>query len=370
MKVAVLSLADIGNYGDVFFPYVIREELNKRLSGAEIVIVTNTEYNCDLFSTVAYDEALLQDFDAIIYGGGEMISPYDDRAFRDTYGEGYCGTPSDIGNSWLDREDKFKAFFSVGIHPIMLENEHYLERVLLKSDYLSVRGIISKKVADGDYRYNNDKIRISPDLGWLFPRYIDLSSAVNPIKESMGDYAVFQMIEDEILEPDYKKIAFDLLRFSKESGIHIVLLPIMRTKKQWNENIAHRKLMEASEGELVTVTSDPGIMEIGRIIKDSMFFVGSSLHGAITSMAYGKPAVNIRSSVNTKLQDIHGNRCRSTCFVNSYEPLYDVLCRSRNESQNEEDHKYALMYSEYMQYRLGREFDNLARGIENHFNKK
>ena len=45
-RIAILLLADINNYGDVL-------------------------------------------------GGGEMISPYDDEAFRATYGEGYQGTPSD-----------------------------------------------------------------------------------------------------------------------------------------------------------------------------------------------------------------------------------------------------------------------------------
>ena len=40
LKIAVLSLADINNYGDKFFPYIFRSELKARFPNADIDLYT------------------------------------------------------------------------------------------------------------------------------------------------------------------------------------------------------------------------------------------------------------------------------------------------------------------------------------------
>ena len=84
-KIAILSLADINNYGDTFFPLVLKSELLKRIPDARIELITNTEFDCGLYKTTAYSKEFVSEFDAIVLGGGELISPYDNESFLATY---------------------------------------------------------------------------------------------------------------------------------------------------------------------------------------------------------------------------------------------------------------------------------------------
>lgn len=367
-KIALFSLADIGNYGDEFFPLVVKNELDKRLEGtAEIHIYTNTIVSNDNYITREYSRELLLDekYDAFIYAGGEMVFPYDNDAFRKLYGEQYKGTPSDIAFDWLNINGAFKAWFGVGIHPVAYEYPNELDRAKKELDYLSVRGVISKKVLDGHLAVNNPYIRISPDLGWLFPKYIDKHIQDNRSKTINLDckYMVFQASEGLDIYNQIDFIANALNEFQSKSGIKVVLLPIMKTKGIWNEAEVMRAIYDASHEELLLLSNELDILQVGEVIKKSMFFVGSSLHGAITALAYGKPAVNIREGINTKIQDLHGMRDRATCFANSWSCLPGVLERIVNEANNKDDSKYAHYYAEYMSYRLGKEFDNLVGSI-------
>lgn len=370
LKIAVLSLADINNYGDVFFPVVVKNELLKRMPEAEIEIITNVKYTCELYGTVPYTREYLKKFDAIVYGGGELISPFDDETIRAIYGEDYCGTPSNIAYEWLDLEKVLKVWFGVGAHPVLFDYPEHVDTALENLDYLCVRGTISKKVLEKGYADNNGSIRVIPDLGWLFPRYIDEYDVPVGLPERQVEekqpYMVFEAVDDLDIEKHIISIAEQLVLFQKTSGVKVLLLPIIQTKGQWFERKVLEKIYTAAAGELTLLPDGLSILQIGTILKNARFFVGSSLHGAVTMLSYGKPAVNIRSSIHTKLQDVHAARYRATCFANGWDVLPGVLERLNRESQNDTDRKYALMYAEYMRYRLGREFDNLAAVIRQH----
>ncbi|MBO5341769.1 MAG: polysaccharide pyruvyl transferase family protein [Lachnospiraceae bacterium] len=366
MKIAIMSLADLNNYGDVFFPIVIKGELIKRLSDCQIDIITNTIYDCGIYKTKAYCDVNMKEYDTIIMGGGELISPYDDEAFCETYGSSYKGCPSDIAYAWLDIKNAFKVWFGVGAHPVLFDYPELVEHALSKLDYLCVRGNISKKVLEKGFVNNNGDIRVMPDLGWLFPEYIDTGDRCSCAEKTEREYCVFQAIQDIDIENNIEFISQTLLDFQKKRNVKVLLLPIMQTNKQWGERDVLEKIWLASRKELDLVPFGLNVIQTGNIISGAKFFVGASLHGAVTSLAYGKPAVNIRSGINTKLQDLHASRFRSTCFANSWEVLPGVLDRLCNESEDATDIKYAAMYTEYMQYRLMKEFDGLAQRIKNY----
>lgn len=370
IKIAVLSLADINNYGDVFFPIVARAELQKRMPEANIELITNTEYKNGLYTTRAYTREHIAQFDAIILAGGELISPFDDNAFCETYGNEYHGIPSDIAYDWLDLKTPFKAWLSVGAHPVLFDYPGEVDRALSNLDYLSVRGVISKKVLERGFTINNNSIRVMPDLGWSFPHYIDAYHSFD-CQSALGfedgqPYAVFQAIEGLDIENYTCKIVQALVSFQNATGIKMVLVPVMRTKKQWGEDSSLKRIYDASKGVLTLPSGDFNVLETGTMLKNAKFFLGSSLHGAITLLAYGKPAVNVRDSINTKLQDMHSTRFRAPCFANSWDIFPGVLERLNHEAENMVDTQYSMMYADYMRYRINREFDHLAAMIKAH----
>lgn len=370
LKIAITSLADINNYGDVFFPLIMKTELENRLPDVQVDIFTNIHFKCNYYETMVYKQEIMKQYDAVIMGGGELISPYDDEAFRTTYGVDYDGKPSDIAYGWLDLPKIFKAWFAVGAHPVLFDYPTEVDLALQNLNYLSVRGVISKKVLERGFINHNNDIRVMPDLGWLFPKYID-NNCENNIQNFYGlgknqKYCVVQAIQDLNIEEDMEMIAQALVNFSRRRNVKIILLPIMQTEKQWMERNVLEKIYARAKmygDEVKLLPFGMNIMQIGMVLKHAEFFVGSSLHGAVTALAYGKPAVNIRSGINTKLQDIHAVRCRSTCFANGWDVLPGVLERLCNEAENKIDHKYAAMYAEYMRYRIEKEFDSLAAKI-------
>ena len=366
LKIAILSYADFNNYGDTFFPIVMREELKNRLPDAHVELFTNIEFDCGLYKTTVYNKEYLHDFDAIILGGGELISPYDDNHNLEFYTRrGFVGKPSDIGHGWIDLQKPFKSWFSVGAHPVLYDYPNIVDDAMKCLDSICVRGTISKKVLEKYLHLNDGKIRVIPDLGWLFTRYIDeFSITTNILDELNGQqFIAFQVIDDLDIDTKAEMVAQSLMSFQKSNNVRVLLVPIMQTKEQWFESSAIRKIHDASDGILKLLPEGLNVLETGAILKQAKFFVGSSLHGAITALAYGKPAFNIRSAINTKLQDLHAARFRSVCFANDWSVLPGVLERLNNEAENENDSKHNLMYAKYMQYRLDKEFDNLAANI-------
>lgn len=365
-KIALLSLADIDNYGDIFFPYMMKKELENRMEDVEIDIVTNVEKDNVLYKTIQYNKELIEKYDAAIYTGGDIILPAFTREIKSGYGDSYTGNPEDIVYDWLDIPNVFKAWFGVGIN-VNIKNEKLLKEGRKKLDFLSVRGLLSKKVIE-DKLYDNDlDMRICPDLGWLFTKYID--EEYLPAKRIFQNYGldkpymVCQMYEAEI--KDLVRIVQELCDFKHRFGVNIVVIPITRTEGEWNERevMMREKVKKLSKGEIICITESMDFMVTANILRSAKFFVGESMHAAVTLMAYGKPVVNIRSPYNIKLQELHGSRCRATCFVPGWTELTGILTRLNNESNNEKDGKYANMYAEYMRYRLSKEIDGLVNRI-------
>ena len=79
IKIALMSVADMGNYGDMLFPFVARNELKRRIPNATFRFYTPTERDVDDEHCFAYDLAGLREYDpdAVIVVGGEVIHKFE-----------------------------------------------------------------------------------------------------------------------------------------------------------------------------------------------------------------------------------------------------------------------------------------------------
>lgn len=368
MKIAVLSLADIDNYGDTFFPYMFRAELLKRLPKARIDLFTNIPFDSGIYRTQAYSPEAVADYDAIILAGGDTIQRLDQEEFGPIYAKlssnVFSGRPSDIVFSWLELQKPFKAWFAVGAHPNILNYRTDVEEAFAKLDYLAVRGIIAKKILENNLICNNEKILIVPDLGWLFPEYIN-ATKLKPkaiLRKHGGPkipsrpYAVFETYQEK--DVPVERIAQTLIDFQEKSGVRILLVPFIRP---WSDFKMLSQIYEASDGMLSLVPNTLSFLETGSVLKGSEFYIGASMHGAVTCLAYGKPAGNILRWTAPKLQDLHGMRSRTDCFANEWEQLGPMLDMLNQEKKSGKAERAA--YSSYMRSRLCREIDGLAKRI-------
>ncbi len=368
-KIAVLSLADINNYGDMFFPYLFREELKKRLPDAEIRLYTNVACHSVLYDTQKYDRKLLGDYDAIILAGGETIHLWDEEQWSNLYPDAGDGNISDIAFDWLTLDKPFKAYFSVGVHPNMQGHKQEALCAMNRLNYLSVRGELSKKILEGAIISHSNEIRIVPDLGWIFNQYIDRWEQEGKGKTALPQtpYMIFEMFY-EFDENTLQFAAGALARFQEATGVRVVLLPIVQTKStqalsSWNDFYPLSRLQEYAEGAFLLMPDQLDIFDLGRLLKHAKFYLGDSMHGAVTCLAYGKPAGNVLTWTAPKLQDVHGMRMRADCFITHWGRLPKLLDALNAEAEDEKAARYAAKYADYMRYRLSVEIELLCRQL-------
>jgi polysaccharide pyruvyl transferase WcaK-like protein len=164
-------------------------------------------------------------------------------------------------------------------------------------------------------------------------------------------------------EPDVpiKQIAADLIDFQIDSGLQVLLTPVNNESHPWSDYRIMSKLHEASMGELTLLSNSLNFLEVATVLKGSRFFIGGSMHGAVTCLAYGKPAANILRWTAPKLQDLHGMRNRQDCFSNDWRTLKQLLKKLNSEAENGFGERN--LYSRYMRSRLMQEINGLCMEI-------
>lgn len=225
-----------------------------------------------------------------------------------------------------------------------------------------------KKIIEKSFISNFNNIKIVPDLGWLFGQYIDeLEGLADRSIMPKEPYMIFQMFNENDHET-VKYTARKLREFQDETGVRVVLLPIVQTKSKdvnstWNDYDILGKLQKESGNSFELMPDLLNIPTIGILIKNAKFYLGGSMHGAVTGLAYGKPAGNVLTWTAPKLQDLHGQRMRTDCFINQWGKMPKLLRNLNYEAECNEALQYNLSYSQYMQYRLSKNIDMLCDEI-------
>src|SRR5690554_110985 len=154
-KVAMLSFADIDNFGDILFSDVFESEINRRIPGVRIDFYTPTSFSCNGRSYKSlYEADNFTGYDAVVLAGGEVVHFYDERTWLPVYRKkninlGESFKPSDIVWTIADSKARFKAWLSVGVRPCEEMGTAKVLETVNRLDYVSVRGILSKKILEG-----------------------------------------------------------------------------------------------------------------------------------------------------------------------------------------------------------------------------
>jgi len=365
MKIALLSFADIGNYGDVFFPYAFAGELKKRIPYADIDYITNLPVDIAGVQSIQYSYEILENYDAAILCGGETIHNMDEGVWDPIYyrlSKGtFLGKPSDIVFSWTNANVSFKAWFATGVPPVQPSSWAPIVNSLNSLDYISLRGVLSKKIIENDYMGNNPNIDIVPDIGWVFNEYISEPKEIRKHiaeKYDLGDafdrpYCIVQFHDSTW--PPVKEVVSTLVMHQQKTGIPIYMLPII---KPWNDSEIMGYIRDASDQKLLLLPDNLSFLEIGSILLGSVYFCGSSMHGAITTLSVGKPAGVIHPWPATKLQDLFGAAYMPKLFINDWNRLGELMIRLDTETQQLSS--YFTKYSEFIRTVLSWKFDEFC----------
>ena len=370
MKIALTSVADIKNYGDVLFSFIARQEILKRIPKANFRFFTPTDIRLENEHFYEYSRANIERFNpnAILTIGGEVIHKYNKDVWQDMY-HGKVAHPSDVIFDWINTKlHCFKAWFSVGALYLDWKAPAITDEELAKLDFVGVRGVLSKKILEHNTMLlDNRKINVIPDIGWIFPRYfrnykkfLRNISHKNKFKLRDNKYFVFNINWTSIPEDKITETIEIIGAFAKKHKIKAVILDVIASYKKLNINIPEKYHKN------ILCLSGTSLKETGSLLVGARFFVGSSLHCAITTLATGKPAGVIHKATLTKLQDLFGHMMRTDLLSHNWQELPGML--ERLYKFNNKDKKALKKYVSFMQQRFDNAMDDLMNRMMNKCN--
>lgn len=325
-RIALIGAFDRNNYGDVFMPIILEEVLGENYS---------------------FDYYALKDFDLTDVGGKKgrslkKISDYSYDASIIVGGEvlsaSYSGMIKNIEDNTV-----ILFFYRVLNKLFPLSFEKLAKKILngetinpwvycrkrLSTDkiiYNTVggRGIKFDKAYIDDLKESNfisvrdeqTKLELSKNgiRSFLYPDSVSIISRVFPkekvekivtseLREKVkmaGNYFVFQ-INKSTGRNNIEELAFQIDQIVKETNLSCILLPIGYAQGH-EDFVPLKKIKELSKSDKVFFFEEKNIYSILFILANSSLYVGTSLHGAITSMSYAIPHMALTNSI-TKLTD-------------------------------------------------------------------
>lgn len=290
MKIAVLNYGDVKNYGDVLFPRIVLMEMGRRIPDADFTFITPTGKSDAIESEIFSDAVLQDDYDAMLIAGGEVVHRYDEllRQIYHRFGMECIEKPTDVVFRIAESKAPVRAWIGLGVPPTNTDTQASLERCMRGLTHVSVRGPLSKRQLE---TFRSD-ITVIPDIGWLIPDLARHERWNSGILSGMNGsrYLIVHVIPDFTDSISPSSFAEALRHISLEFGLEVVLLPITDC---WGGGDFLEAVKAASGGKFTIVPPETSYEERGRLIMAAEAFVGQSMHGLITAVACGKPAVLI-----------------------------------------------------------------------------
>lgn len=375
MRLALLSFADVNNYGDKYFGPLCETELARRMPTVDFERISPSGVTVDGLIYHPYDRAYLSGFDGLLLVGGEIIHS-EDQFLREIYQNHNIKisltAPTDFVYDWTDLSVNYKAWLCLGatsVLPTMQSAAPRLRKAIPRLNLLTVRGLLSKNYLEDVLETNFLPISITPDLGWLIPEF-HTSQAVRPnwqqLASRVGLYTgrpalVFQCMppvlemvattRGKTTEELIDQIAKALLRIRQQTGLDIWLLSITHYAHDWS---LLQTLHEAGEGQFGLWPSDLTMHETTEILLHSRVCVSSSLHASITCLAAGIPAAAILP-VKGKFTELFGQQLRTEYLQPDWNNLEDLV-----GSLLAEPNQPLTDYARLMKGHLHRLFDRIA----------
>ena len=295
-RVAHVGAFDIENYGDLLFADVVEKQLRKRIDIDEIVYfapnsctMPNTKRK--VYSLLNLDQmASTENFDAIIIGGGDFIHLKKVPMFL-----------PHICDDWKIYEPIYMWVIPILVakkHNIQLlwnapgvplsfhENEKKIVNFLCQnSDYISVRDNEAKKVLSECIE--DEQIHVVPDTVLSISELIkkeelDLIFLKLDLPIKSGKYVLFQG-NVSINDTDLKICADTLKKIKDETGFNVILQPIGFALG--DEDVL--KKIKSFYPEDFILCEHHTQYEILSLVANAFLYIGTSLHGCITSTSYG-----------------------------------------------------------------------------------
>ena len=329
MKIALVGAFDRNNYGDVLMPIILEKRLNKIFKNVQYYYYGLQE--SDMSKVKGVNTLPLKElydannfFDAVIIVGGQVLtSDYTNmylnlqnnkiyifllKFLSKLFHNGikkYCKNKlsgKEI-QPWIIDKDKINCKFLIynTVGGKLLSNNDAVINNIKKINYISVR----EKGTYDVVKKINKNVKLYPDSVVSLSYVLDEAIIKSNIKKDLisdlnklGEYFVFQ-VKRKIGKKSINNIVSEIENVYETTGLACVLLPIGYAQGHEDQIVLKKIYRKIKTPKYFSYNN---IYETAYIIKNSKLYVGTSLHGAITSISYGVPHMALTNNI-TKLVD-------------------------------------------------------------------
>jgi exopolysaccharide biosynthesis predicted pyruvyltransferase EpsI len=330
-KVALLGAFDRFNYGDLLIPIVTKNEIIKHNPQTEVLIHSLVESDLSRFGALKTQSLRtlnkpkkIRPNDIIIFAGGGTIGV--DWTYMHS---NLLGRSSNLMLYYLSRifgritvNELSRLYFGAkSPFPWVASSEDFLESVavaynavggsefskltfdiqkltldrLRKASYLSVRDNETKRLLKSVE--DRIEIRLAPDSAVLMSEWFPMSwlecHTNSVLRESLDEapYVCFQSNINYAVKNE-EQILDALKKIYDSFGLRTILLPIGRYVGLDDQSALHY-LHKKIKHPALMISDNATIWEIMLVIARSQLFLGTSLHGTITSQSFGIPHLGL-----------------------------------------------------------------------------
>ena len=325
MRIAHYGTFDVENYGDLLFPPV----LERRLAGrghtlTHVSPVGGSPIWEDCVDTISIREAGTRSFDGIVVGGGHIIHghPSDVQAYRESEDRGLFAY-SDL---WLGATLRACelgvpiVWNAPGVPgPFLSETAALVRWAAGQASYLAVRDATSRRFLEGTGF--SGEIAVERDTA------IEVSALWSSEELDAAWRDAFLTRGSPL--PDRALVVHFTSRYLQD-GVSDAAARVDSLCRRWNltpillalgpchgDSILQREIAGAMTVPHGLIDSPRSLREIAACIRGAGLYVGSSLHGAVTARAFGRPAILVA-------REVEGGHAKFSDFVASEERPGDI----------------------------------------------
>lgn len=364
-SIAVFGAFNVHSFGDSLFPEAIYSELQKRIEIDEFCIFSLGGKKNPYSDKKVYDYSQFEEinetkkFDAIIIGGGELLHnlPINFPEENVVYEAGAIWKiPVNLGIKY-----KIPVIMnSVGMPYEFKENDRVeLEKLFSAASYVSLRDEYSYQRWT-EYFGEHEKAVKVPDSLWNIREYFEeekLETSRNTLKEKYEIKKPYIVVQYGTTKY-FREVMKILDRFAENNNIQVCAIAI---------NAAHEDLYVVQNlGEYKNFVDIKEVLtpeEIVALISGAELFVGTSLHGNLTAMAYDvkNVIIDMYPGFVSKLDGLAEMQDITSNFVNEISDLWYVL----NEEYSRERF-YSSEKVKELVFETEKHYDRISDIIKNH----
>ncbi|PZF57760.1 hypothetical protein DEJ23_06360 [Curtobacterium sp. MCSS17_008] len=317
MRLAHFGTFDISNYGDLLFPLIAEHHLGDLFDHIVHISPIGGKVYGDVPASIAVEDALTQEYDAVMIGGGNLINP------RPTTLPAYTGKARVAYPQLWASAARLAAEQAI---PLALNapgiprkfgwaTRGFLRGLADTASYFSVRDEYSADIAR---RAGATDVHVAPDSALAIPRVLG-----DIVERPSGRIVVH--LNERYIGLEENGIAALLDDIARTSGDRICLLAIGPCH---GDDIVAENIAGLMRTDPIVLSTPHAAAEVAGEISAASGYIGSSMHGYVTAVAYGVPALLVADGKAQHkfaglLSHVGGERDLRTSWADAREEVTD-----------------------------------------------